>query len=225
MPRYKEIFEIWRRDNSLTQALYASYRMLDRTGMMFQTSVSALRQNGSENISASIFKEDQAINKYHQEVRRKVLQHLAITGGANLISGLVLASIVDDIERIGDYTKNITELAAGHSEPLSCGHSKEDVVRMEDTVTDVFARIIPILESSNLTAARALISESLWIRKSCDNIVQNLVKEQDETLRPGSAVVLALYVRYLKRISAHLMNILSSVVNPYDRIGYREGNV
>ena len=32
----------------------------------------------------------------------------------------------------------------------------------------------------------------------------------------------ALYIRFLKRISAHLMNIASSVVNPFDRIGFRE---
>ena len=29
------------------------------------------------------------------------------------------------------------------------------------------------------------------------------------------------YFRYLKRINAHLRNIISSVINPYDRIGYK----
>ena len=38
----------------------------------------------------------------------------------------------------------------------------------------------------------------------------------------GDAVAVALYVRYLKRVAAHLLNILSSVVNPFERIGYRE---
>ncbi len=222
MVRYREILEVWRRDNSLTQALSASYAMLERTGKMFNASVTALRQDGSGAISASIFEEDLAVNKYHREVRRKVLRHLAITGGTNLISGLVLASIVGDIERIGDYTKNIAELAAAHNERLSCGRCEDEIGGMEKAVADVYMHIVPILHSSNQAAARRLISESLWIRKSCDNIVQDLVRGRDETLAPGSAVVLALYVRYLKRISAHLTNILSSVVNPYERIGYKE---
>ena len=222
MARYKEIFEIWRRDNSLTQALSASYAMLERTGTMFSASVTALRQDGSGAIRARIFEEDQAINRYHQAVRKKVLRHLAITGGTNLISGLVLASIVDDIERIGDYAKNIAELAAVHNKRLSFGRCEEEIVSIEKAVADVCTRIVPILQSSNQATARRLIGESLWIRKSCDNIVQDLILEQDETLIPGSAVVLALYVRYLKRISAHLTNILSSVVNPYERIGYKE---
>lgn len=38
----------------------------------------------------------------------------------------------------------------------------------------------------------------------------------------GQTAVIASYVRYLKRIGAHLLNILSSVVNPFERIGYRE---
>jgi hypothetical protein len=32
----------------------------------------------------------------------------------------------------------------------------------------------------------------------------------------------ALYLRYLKRVSAHLKNVATSVVNPYHRIGFRE---
>ena len=222
MPRYKEILEIWRRDNSLNQALSASYAMLERTEKMFSASVSALRQVGSGAISADIFQEDLAVNKYHREVRRKVLRHLAITGGTNLISGLVLASIVGDIERIGDYTKNIAELAAAHDRNLSCGRCEDEIVRIEKAVAGACINIVPILQASNQAAARRLISESLQVRKSCDRILQDLVREPDETLTPESAVVLALYVRYLKRISAHLTNILSSVVNPYERIGYQE---
>ena len=32
----------------------------------------------------------------------------------------------------------------------------------------------------------------------------------------------ALYARYLKRIGAHLKNITSSVVNPFESIGYNK---
>jgi hypothetical protein len=35
-------------------------------------------------------------------------------------------------------------------------------------------------------------------------------------------VTTALYIRYLKRTSAHLMDIASSLANPFDRIGFRE---
>ena len=38
----------------------------------------------------------------------------------------------------------------------------------------------------------------------------------------GRAVTAALYLRYLKRVSAHLKNVATSVVNPFYRIGYKE---
>jgi phosphate transport system protein len=60
------------------------------------------------------------------------------------------------------------------------------------------------------------------IRKSADEIVIELIKGVDEELGRGETAAVALYVRYLKRVGAHLLNILSSVVNPFDRIGYRE---
>ena len=38
----------------------------------------------------------------------------------------------------------------------------------------------------------------------------------------ADAAAVALYARYLKRISAHCRNLISSIVNPFERIGYPE---
>ena len=38
----------------------------------------------------------------------------------------------------------------------------------------------------------------------------------------AQTAAVVLYVRYLKRVGAHLLNILSSVVNPFERTGYKE---
>ena len=52
-------------------------------------------------------------------------------------------------------------------------------------------------------------------------VARRLVEYAEEWARSkGDAVVLALYVRYLKRIESHLNNIVSSVVNPFPRIGF-----
>ena len=41
-------------------------------------------------------------------------------------------------------------------------------------------------------------------------------------LEIGTASAVGLYARYLKRIAAHSRNLISSVVNPFERIGYPE---
>jgi len=66
------------------------------------------------------------------------------------------------------------------------------------------------------------MSEHWWIARKGDEIV-NAMLTHDE-LDGREAVATALYVRYLKRVSAHLMNIASSVTNPFDRIGFRTTN-
>ena len=53
-----------------------------------------------------------------------------------------------------------------------------------------------------------------------DGIIQ-LVNEKIKNLSPGEYATLALYTRYLKRTSAHLTNIASSIVNPFHRIGFK----
>ena len=59
----------------------------------------------------------------------------------------------------------------------------------------------------------------------CEKIVERLVAEKAPDLSPGNAAAIALYVRYLKRIAGHSRNIVTSVVNPFPRIGYREKKV
>jgi hypothetical protein len=60
------------------------------------------------------------------------------------------------------------------------------------------------------------------VGKVCDQIVDNMVKGKTDGIAAGEATALALYVRYLKRISAHMNNMSTSVVNPFHRLGFKE---
>ena len=60
-----------------------------------------------------------------------------------------------------------------------------------------------------------------WILRRCDEIVKELIASPDPEISSTDAVATALYTRYLKRIAAHLMNIASSIFNPFERIGFR----
>jgi phosphate transport system protein len=222
MLRFRELYEIWKRDNSLVRALNDSYVMLEATSLMFRESVASLRESDDGQMRIDIYREDQRINRYQQELRRGVLKHLAVTGGVNLVPGLVLTTVVIDIERIGDYTKNIMELAVAHPRRLSCDAYDQDVRKIETTVRQMFDRVVPVLRTSDKTEARTLVRENVWIRKRCDEIDFGLIRGEVGALSCGDAVAVALYVRYLKRVGAHLLNILSSVINPFDRIGFRE---
>lgn len=222
MFRFKELIELWRSDNLLTQALKDSQKMLNSTSQMFNESVKSLRESDSGKMGMDIYAKDRMVNKYQREVRRKVLKHLAIAGGVNLTHGLILINIVIDLERIGDYTKNIMELAVAHPKRLRCGIYEDDIKKIEQGVSSMFEQIVPALKASDKKAARQLIDSDWWMIKRCDEVVTGLIKAEDQTLSSADAVSTALYARYLKRIAAHLINASSSVVNPFERIGFRE---
>jgi phosphate uptake regulator len=192
---------------------------------MFRESVASLRGNEEGKIGIDIYQEDRMVNHDQREVRRKVLRYLAITGGTNVVPGLILISIVIDSERIGDYTKNIMELAVAHPGRMSSDGYEGDLKRIESSVGEMFDRIVAILRDMDTEGARTLIRDNFWIRARCDEILVDLIKGQAASMSSGDAVAVALYVRYLKRVAAHLLNILSSVVNPFEQIGYREEGV
>ena len=188
---------------------------------MFEAAISSLRDRDDARLDVDVYAKDQLINAYEREVRRKIYTHLTISGDPDLAAGLALASIVIDIERIGDYTKNIVELALHHPTRLQCGRFDDDVAKIETTVKTMFAQLQAALPESDDDRAREVMSEHWWLARRTDDIVTALVETDDPTLPGRQAVATALYMRYLKRISAHLMNIASSVVNPFDRIGFR----
>lgn len=220
MFNFKELIELWRSDNLLTQALNDSHTMLESTNEMFVESRRSLRESDSGEMRINVYDKDQQVNRYETEVRRKVLKHLAITGGVNMIPGLILTSIVIDIERIGDYTKNIMDLAVAHPKKLSCGTFEERIRKIELDVQELFADIIPAVRNTDKPAAQKLIRDHWWAIKECDEIVNDLIQNGAPNLTTGEAVSTAMYARYLKRIAAHLINVASSVVNPFEMIGF-----
>ena len=60
------------------------------------------------------------------------------------------------------------------------------------------------------------------ISSQSDAITNEIIMGEISDLDVGSAAAVGLYSRYLKRIAAHSRNIISSVVNPFERIGYPE---
>jgi len=216
----KELLAIFKKDSKLDEAFRRSYEMLDITRDMFLKAKRSLRERETNELDTSVYEQDKRINKFEREVRRDVLQHLIITDRAGLPSGLTLVSIIIDIERVGDYTKNIVELAENHPTRLHAGASEESLRRVERAVEEAFVRVRAVLETSDEEAALAFIKNYIWLNPLCDERVREYINELDQSVSPGDSVALALYFRYLKRIHSHLRNVATSVYNPFHKIGF-----
>jgi len=217
----KEIKQLWKSDTLLDEAWEQTFKMLEIDEEMFLEATRSLRESDDAEVNLEVRRKDKQVNAFERDVRRKVMTHCTLRGPTQLPGGMVLVSIIIDMERIGDYTKNIFDLAVNHPKRLHGGVFEEDLARVEAAVKELFVRCRACLRESDDDAALELLSEYDWVGGVCENCVMALVKEEETSLSPGDAVSLALYSRWLKRINSHLRNVASSVVNPFDRIGFK----
>tara|TARA_B100000614_G_C14356713_1_gene415386 strand:+ start:34 stop:699 length:666 start_codon:yes stop_codon:yes gene_type:complete len=220
---FKQIFEIFKSDSLHEQALGECHEMLEIVREMFNESVNSLRNSDTAEIPIDIYATDKKINEFERDVRRKVMTHLAVGGKDDIGSGLILVSVVIDIERIGDYTKNIYDLAKTHPKKLSAGSLKETLNDMENSTKDFLNNAIDAFKNQDIDLARQLMTNyKKDIASTSNEIVDSLVSGKNDEFTTDQASALCLYARYLKRIAAHSRNLVSSIVNPFERIGYPE---
>ena len=222
MSVFKNLVNIWKSEDSLSQAWASSNEMLTLSHVMFTDAIGALRSGEKNKVIKSIKQRDININKYQRDIRKKVVTYYSISKDVtNLDSGLVLINMVVDIERIGDYTKNILDLAKYHPQKFVSEKISDDLRVVEKAVIERFGNTIKAVEKMDEEVAKELIkSYRSDLGKLSDNLVASSISGKLQIGVEHKASSMVLYARYLKRIGAHLKNITSVVVNPFESIGY-----
>ena len=173
---FKKWLAIFKTDTLMHRAYQRSFEMLDITLAMYVEAKESLRQREDNEVNLQIKETDKKVNSYEREVRRMVFNHLAVMGTADLPSGLVLISIIVDIERIGDYAKNMVELALEHPGKLHGGEFEEKISRIEETLGDNFVQTKRCFEEGDASCALELLEKYAWVNDVCDEIVEDVVK-------------------------------------------------
>ena len=221
---FKKFFDTLKKKSLTEQIIEKSIDSITLGRDMFLNAKKSLRTKDNLELAEQVFLEDKKINKSERTIRRKLLTHFAIADKIDIGSGFTISSIVIDIERIGDYTKNIADLALLMEGKYDCGTYDKRIKSIEDKIETMFQKTLEAFEKSDIETAREVTAlYKNEISHECSLIKDSIIKEE-EKLSAGNAVVTALYLRSLKRIGAHLYNISTSVINPFPRIGYKEKN-
>lgn len=224
MSVFKNLVNIWKSEDSLSQAWSSSNEMLVISHDMFNDSINALRSGEKNKVIKSIKQRDEIINQYHRDIRKKVVTYYSVSKDIlNIDSGLVLLNMVVDIERVGDYSKNILDLAKHHPKKLVSEKVSDDLRIIEKAVIERFKNTVIAIETMDEDIAGKLIkSYRSDLGKISDNLVASSISGNFQIGEEHRASSMVLYARYLKRIGAHLKNITSVVVNPFESIGYKK---
>ncbi|HUU26605.1 MAG TPA: PhoU domain-containing protein [archaeon] len=219
---FKKLVQWFKGEGLLSQAKEEVLEMLKENLSMFRDSVKLLWTNEGASLD-EIRERDRQINRNVRDVRKKVLTHLVFSGSSGLETSLALISIVRDIERIGDHAKDICYLATDFPGSFKPGDFKDDLQEFENAIAERLQILVEIFESGdeeNKKAAR-LTTTHKDIDRQYRSMLLKLITEENESLSSGQSAILALYMRYLRRIEGHIFNIASAEVNPFHRIGFR----
>jgi phosphate uptake regulator len=215
----RELLSIFRSGEPLSKMgdnfadmLSLAYDLTLRAGEIF------FRMDASPEERTAIYKTDVRVNKLERVIRKQVIAHLSLSGNtASLPYCLLLMSLVKDVERIGDYAKNLSEVMEYHFGSLPDDEIMAELREIRVAVEAAFAVTAEVFTTSDRERAGELIQEGRDLAHRCEALVDRIARSGYSASAATAAV---LGTRYYKRISAHVINILTSVVMPLHKLDY-----
>jgi phosphate transport system protein len=212
------MFSIFKEADSLRVVEAQLGEMLANCRRMYALAVSAIFGEAEpQDVSEELWSLDKSVNRTERAIRRELMVHGAVRR-AEMEQGLLLAymAVAKDIERIGDYCKNIWDLAS-HGVNFSGADDSEMLRERLDEVAYLLEQGSKAFMDQDEAAVHQLIPKLEMAAAGHDEVVFGYLQSSS----PGSsAVPRALLFRFLKRVAGHMENVLSSVVMPLDRIDY-----
>lgn len=165
-----------------------------------------------------LLQQDVQINKLERRIRKQVVTHLSLSGNTpSAPYCLLLMSLVKDVERIGDYAKNLAEVIDFRTGPPAQDELTEELKNVRAGVEGMFETASAVFEASDRERATRLIEEGKQLGRRCDALVERIALS-DYDARGAAAAVLG--ARYYKRIAGHLLNVMTGVVMPLHKLDY-----
>jgi len=191
-------------------------RMIADARHTFDLAMNAVTGGAVETVADEVRRIDRQINVTEIEIRRELLVHISVHGTADAGEMLVFMNMIKDLERIGDYNKNIFDLAL-EGVSFSEAEDLELILGFRDELSSRIVLMGEILDTRDEDRARAYIERGDHLRREFDGLVNELVHATAPAL---VAVPRALLYRFLKRVAAHCANVVTAVVMPVDRLDY-----
>lgn len=218
----KELFSALKSRETLDECFDDFDRMLDHAQWMFGRANAALgKKSGVEDMADPIYERDREVNRLLRGIRGKIVRHLTVNPGADVAASIALISVARDAERIGDYCKNVYEVGRFYKEEFHVPKYHEPLEEIRAIVEVLFGEVRAAFRASDAKAAEATIARAGELRKRCDGIVEQLLRD-DTSIETHEAVAYSLLARHYKRVAAHLANICTALSGKVEDIDFQK---
>jgi len=225
---FKEIYDALTKRKTLEQAYSDAADMLKRDKYMFNEACNALLagetfRKGVDGkkipITEVLSLEDKKINRMEIGIREFVFEYLALNTAPDISAALTLTSIVIDLERLGDYTKDLAKLMLNKPIKIKGDVYIESVKEWKTTLLEMFELTQDAFENEDKEKAHQVMELNKQLRRDTDAILKKL--EKDNKLTGKEILTYGLYTRYFRRVAAHLENVATSVITPFKYTGFK----
>ena len=197
----------------VAQSMNDLVAMLDRTAEMFAAATGHLLDN--EALAVDLHAMDEDVNARERLIRKAILEHVAVNPQQELSFSLLLVSIVQDAERMGDLAKSLAKTAALADAPRMGAHVGT-LSEIRDRVARLFPAVRDAFTSGNRARARSAMEAHLAVKDDVGAFLRDVAS--GDGLSPNQALVLGVSARMIGRVSSHLSNIVSVVALPFDHV-------
>jgi phosphate uptake regulator len=216
---FRELLSIFRSKNVLSEMgenfsgmLQLAHEMTLSAGTVF------FGKKASQEERDRLYQQDIRVNQSERTIRKQVVAHLSLQGNRlDVPYCLLLMSLVKDVERMGDYAKNILELADLGPDQFPDDEAIQELKSIRLGVEELFKAALELLSSSESDRALLLIREGRKIAQRSDVLIEKVARANYDA---STTTALVLGTRYYKRIGGHLLNVISSVVMPLHKVDY-----
>jgi phosphate transport system protein len=198
--------------NDFSRMLQLSHDMCVSAGRIFFGG-----ESEAENRTV-LYKIDIQVNSLERSVRKLLVAHLAMPGNERDVPyGLAMMSLVKDVERLGDYAKNLAEVVELHEGAFPDDEITRELEEIRAGVEETFSASLGVVAELNHDKAQQLILQGRALTKRCDSLLRRIARSGHDS---STTTALVLGARYYKRIVAHVVNILTSIVMPLHKLDY-----
>ncbi len=217
--KLRSILDLFRKDNWSNELVNKICTMLDLASEMFGYAVGVIvYEEPDENPQEEIYNRDKRINVLQREIRQRVISRLAISSSRfEIPSALIFMNAVKDVERIGDYMKNLYEVNSLMCTEPNRKEIQEYLVGRSRTIEDMFAVTAQAFSESDTAKANDVIQRARILGREAEKAIREVTRSE---LTVCDAVCLVLALRFYKRIAAHMSNVATSVVMPVDLLDF-----
>ncbi len=215
---FRRLFKAWARKDLLSQAFDDFNSILEIARKLFDDVTDVMLGKVEAGAAADLCARDSRINDLERSVRAKIIEYLTFEPEGDTPAALVLFSVVKDAERLGDFCKDIMDIAGHFAAGKLLGDYKDPFLKMESQLEEMFVSAQKAFLESDEARAKEVVATRKVIKGETVDLLARVMA--DGGLNSETAASLALAIYFFKRVAAHLFNIASSVIVPVTDIGH-----